>query len=78
MTKQHIITWVILMILTVTSGLVSQSVAAFVVPVILLLAAFKFIGVAFNFMEMKKANIFWKILIVGYLVVFVGIVYLAL
>jgi len=78
MTKQHIITWVILMILTVTSGLVSQSVTAFVVPVILLLAAFKFIGVAFNFMEMKKANIFWKILIVGYLVVFCGVVYLAL
>ncbi len=78
MKKQHIITWVILMILTVTSGLVSQSVAAFVVPVILLLAAFKFIGVAFNFMEMKKANIFWKILIVGYLVAFIGVVYMAL
>jgi len=70
MTKQNIITWVLLLVLTVVAGLVSSTSLTYVIPLILLLAVLKFIGVAFNFMEMKKANVFWKILLVGYLVIF--------
>jgi len=70
MNKQNIITWIILLVLTVVAGLVSSLSLTYIVPLILLLAILKFIGVAFNFMEMKKANLFWKILLVGYLLVF--------
>lgn len=78
MTKQHIITWVLLLVLTVISGLVSNAALTYVIPIIMILAALKFIGVAFNFMEMKKANVFWKVLIVSFLVVFCGIILIAL
>jgi len=74
MTKQNIITWILLLVLTVISGLVSNAALTYVIPIIMILAVLKFMGVAFNFMEMKKAHVFWKILIVGYLVVFCGIV----
>jgi len=74
MTKQNIITWIILLVLTVVAGLVSSVSLTYIIPLILLLAVLKFIGVAFNFMEMKKANVFWKIILVGYLVIFCGII----
>ena len=78
MNKQNIITWILLLILTVIAGLVSGTSLTYVIPLILLLAVLKFIGVAFNFMEMKKANVFWKVLLIGYLVVFCGIVLVVL
>jgi len=78
MTKQNIITWILLLVLTVIAGLVSSTSLTYVIPLILLLAVLKFIGVAFNFMEMKKANVFWKIILVSYLVIFCGIVLLVL
>ena len=78
MTKQNIITWILLLVLTVIAGLVSSTSLTYVIPLILLLAVLKFIGVAFNFMEMKKANVFWKVLLIGYLVVFCGVVLLVL
>jgi hypothetical protein len=43
------------------------------INVIFALSAFKFLLVAFQFMEMKKANSFWKVI----LVLFVGIVFSA-
>lgn len=75
MTKQNFITWVLLLVLTVIAGLVSSVSLTYVIPLILVLAVLKFIGVAFNFMEMKKANVFWKILLIGYLVVFCGVIF---
>ncbi len=74
MNKQNIIIWILLLILTVIAGLVSNASLTYVMPLILLLAVLKFIGVAFNFMEMRKAHVFWKILLVGYLIIFCGIV----
>ncbi len=74
MNKQNIIIWILLLILTVIAGLVSSASLTYVIPLILLLAVLKFIGVAFNFMEMRKAHVFWKILLVGYLIIFCGIV----
>lgn len=78
MTKQNIITWVLLMILTVIAGLVSSANSVYIIPLILLLAVLKFMGVAFNFMELKKANVFWKVIVVGFLSLFVGIIFIAL
>ena len=78
MNKQNIITWIILLILTVFAGLVSGTVLTYIVPLILLLAVLKFMGVAFKFMEMNKAHVFWKILLISYLVIFCGIVLMVL
>jgi len=58
------------MALTVIAGLVSNTSITYLAPIILLLAGLKFIGVAFSFMEIKKANIFWKVLIISYLLLF--------
>lgn len=78
MTKQNIITWVLLMILTVIAGLVSSANSVYIIPLILLLAVLKFMGVAFNFMELKKANVFWKVIVVCFLILFVGIILAAI
>ncbi len=78
MTKRNIITWGVLMILTVIAGLVSSASIPFLIPIILLLACLKIMGVTFSFMEMRKANPFWKVLIVGYLILFCGITLIAL
>ena len=76
MTKQNIITWILLLVLTVVAGFVSSTLLTFIIPLILFLAVLKFIGVAFNFMEMKKAHVFWKILIIGYLAIFCAVILL--
>ena len=70
MTKQNTITWLLLMGLTVIAGLVSISSINYMIPIILLLAILKFIGVTFSFMEIKKANLFWRVLIICYLIIF--------
>lgn len=76
MNKLNVITWILLLLLTVIAGLVSSAHISYVIPLILLLAVLKFIGVAFNFMELRKANVFWGVLIIGFLVVFCGLVLL--
>ncbi len=78
MTEQNISTWLLLLILTVLAGLISSVNFAYTVPLILLLAVLKFMGVAFSFMEIKKANPFWKLLIMSFLVIFCGIIIVAL
>lgn len=40
---------------------------------IMLLSGVKFLLVAFNFMELKKANVFWKILLSIFLALFIAI-----
>ena len=74
MTKQNTITWLLLMGLTVIAGLVSSASITYMVPLILLLAILKFIGVTFSFMEIKKANPFWRVLIICYLIIFFSII----
>lgn len=75
MTKTNIVTWAILMVLTVTGGLISRTSIHYTIPLIIIFTIIKFLGVAFNFMEMKKANSFWKILIVVYIVAFSSAVF---
>jgi len=76
MNKSNTITWLILLILTVIAGVISKTTISYIVPLILLFAVLKFIGVAFNFMEMKKANKAWQILLLGYLGVFITVILL--
>jgi len=74
MTKTISYTLVILIILTITTALVSNFIDLKVgVYFILLLAVLKFIYVAFQFMELKKAHAFWKIIVILYLIIFLTI-----
>jgi len=76
MKKKDIYTLVLLIILTITTAVFSTqfSELKYVAAIILGLSAIKFMLVAFQFMELKKANPFWKFLIVIYLILFVTIV----
>jgi caa(3)-type oxidase subunit IV len=76
MKKSLILVFVLLLTITITTTCVSNSfgVKAFVIPLIMALAAFKFLLVAFHFMELKKAHSFWKISLIitlGLLVVLI-------
>jgi hypothetical protein len=61
------ITWLILIGLTILSAVFANLDLANVALIILALSFLKFIGVAFFFMELKKANAFWKVLLVAFL-----------
>ncbi len=80
MNRKDIITLGILIVLTIITGLVSQTDGNYslAVAVILSLSAIKFILVAFKFMELQEAHIFWKVLTLGFVILFTGIVILAL
>ena len=78
MEKKSIITWVILLILTIVSGIISTQSYAFIPIIILLFASFKFLGVAFDFMELKKANTFWKVVLISFLVLFNSVIMILL
>ncbi len=79
MTKTISYTLVILIILTITTALVSNFIDLKIgVYFILLLAVLKFIYVAFQFMEIKKAHVFWKVSLTIYLLLFSIIISLIL
>lgn len=62
MTKSIITTYSVLLLFTFLTALLSLYVAVSTVLVLLILgiASVKFLLVAFQFMELKKANLFWK------------------
>jgi len=64
------ITWVVLLVLSVISGISSTDGSYFITVLILIMAVIKFILVSFNFMELSKANIYWKIAVVSFLAIF--------
>jgi len=72
MKKELFITWILLLFLTITSAFIANyyTNGDYLVQLILLLAVLKFIGVAFNFMELKKAHAFWKIATIAFIVLF--------
>lgn len=73
MNKASIITLVALLALTVISALFSNIEETYAASIILGLAVLKFIGVAFQFMELKKAHVFWKITLITVLTIFTTI-----
>ncbi len=72
MKRKHIYILGILIALTILTALFSNNFSAFkyIVSIILALSCVKFLLVAFQFMELKKAHIFWKILLISYVVIF--------
>ena len=68
-------TWIVLLLLTLFSAMIANAKSiTFAALLILVLAAIKFLIVALYFMEMSKAHVFWKITIIGFLLLFVGII----
>lgn len=61
------ITWIVLIALTILTAVFANVDMKYIAIVILGLSFLKFIGVAFFFMELKKANVFWRVLLVGFL-----------
>lgn len=64
-------TYILLLTLTIIAALVSLNASPYImVKTIIGLAIFKFWLVAFQFMELKNANSFWK-----YLIIFFGSIF---
>lgn len=64
--------WLVLIILTITTALVSNSALSTIQAAMLILglSVIKFLGVSFYFMELRKAHIFWKASILFYVLIF--------
>jgi hypothetical protein len=80
MKKSLIITYGALLILTLSTAFVASSIAISkgIVLLILMISAIKFLLVAFQFMELKKANPFWKVslLFILFLLIFLIVIFL--
>jgi hypothetical protein len=63
MKKSLLYTHGLLILLTISTALVSSSIKVSILAVSLImgLSVFKFMLVAFQFMELRKANSFWKL-----------------
>ncbi|CAM3373961.1 cytochrome C oxidase subunit IV family protein [Aequorivita lipolytica] len=69
------ITWLILIVLTIITAVFANIGSAYVTSIILGLSFLKIIGVAFFFMELKKANAFWKVLLVAFVALLLIVVW---
>ena len=76
MKSTFFITWIFLMLLTFSTAMIAGSHLEYMAPIVLGLAFLKFIGVAFYFMELKKANLFWKVSLLSFLIIFFAIILL--
>jgi len=78
MKKSFIFTYAILLLLTLTTALIASSISIFQIAVVLILgiSAIKFLLVAFQFMELKNGNFFWKISLTAALVAIILVVIL--
>ncbi|HLV70709.1 MAG TPA: cytochrome C oxidase subunit IV family protein [Xanthomarina sp.] len=63
----------LLIALTALTAVVANSHLENATTISMVLAAFKFLAVAFYFMELRHANIFWKALLVVFLTIFIGL-----
>ncbi|HIP48535.1 MAG TPA: hypothetical protein EYG92_06165 [Lutibacter sp.] len=73
MKRKDIYTLGVLFILTILTALFSNlENIKYVAFIILALSGIKFLFVAFQFMELKKAHALWKGLIIGLIVFFIG------
>lgn len=78
MSKPLTLTWIILVALTLISASFAQLGSAYTSLIVLALSVFKFIGIAFQFMEIKKAHAFWKIIILAFVLMFSGILFVSI
>ncbi len=80
MQKKDIITLVFLLFLVSITSFISLNLSGLkIVSVfILILSGIKFLAISFQFMELKKANSFWRILISACLTFFITTIYFLL
>lgn len=73
MKKSLLVIFILLTLITTTTYCISGIFVSFKINacILLVLAAIKFLLVAFQFMELKKAHVFWKISLLLTLVLFV-------
>lgn len=75
MKKQLTLIYGIILVLTVLTAILSQfRIHKIFVVSILAISGIKFLLVAFHFMELKKANAFWKVTLTLFLSLFIGII----
>jgi len=76
MERKELYTYLTLLLLTVFTAYFANNYHGIKIfsILILILSGIKFLLVAFNFMELKKAHPFWKVLLVSYLTIFITIV----
>jgi heme/copper-type cytochrome/quinol oxidase subunit 4 len=76
MKKSFIYTYILLILLTITTALISTSTAISKTLIFLIMgiSAIKFLLVAFQFMELKKANSFWKVTLIVVLGIIISLV----
>jgi len=74
MPKTTVLTWVFLIILTIASALISSIQTPFMTFLILGFAALKFTGVAYEFMDLKKAHPIWGYSLLAFLLVFMAVI----
>lgn len=72
MDKKFLKIWVALIFLTIAAAITSNYLTKtnFIVEIIVFISILKFIGIAFYFMELKKAHSFWKITTISFLLLF--------
>ncbi|WP_339918686.1 cytochrome C oxidase subunit IV family protein [uncultured Flavobacterium sp.] len=78
MKKSLLVTYGLLIVLTITTALISNSTSFSNVAVALImgLSGIKFLLVAFQFMELKKANSAWKYTLIIVLALIISLVLL--
>lgn len=78
--RKNIYTIGLLLLLTLMTAIVSMyyGLKSWATMTILAVSAIKFLLVAFQFMELKRAHTLWKVLTVGYLFIVILIVSIVL
>ena len=71
--KPFLYVLIALIALTLLSAMVSNSEIVYAKELIMILAALKFLAVAFYFIELKQSNRFWKVLLVSFLTIFISL-----
>ena len=74
MNKTFTLTWIILVGLALASAGFSIIESTYAIHLIMILAMLKFLGIAFQFMELKKAHALWKVLLCIFLFAFIAVI----
>ena len=72
MTKSNIITWILLIALTVAAYMFSEGNLSgnTLVLFIMAITIIKFTSIGFQFVELKHAHMAWKVLFIGFILLF--------
>lgn len=77
MTKSNIIVWIGLVLFTLLTFYSSEALFTGTQLVLILMGivTIKFLGIGFQFIELKKAHATWKVLFTGFILFFVLLVF---